>query len=284
MRFALYPNAKRDLEYQHTRRLIDAIEAHGGESYLSPHLAEDFNYKNLQRRDIKEADFVISLGGDGTFLSSLALPGLENVPRVGVNLGSIGFLQEILPQEIEKRVANLFRGQYQIQKRAMFHADCYDLDNNLYASGEALNDVILTRGITSSILRIKLFINGAMVETVPGDGLIVATPTGSTAYTLSCGGPIVHPELDMMVITPICPHSLHNRSYIADKESIVRMELVAGATPATVSIDGRCWIAMELGGYVDVCRSSKSLHYIQFEDDNFYETLAKKIQQRGISQ
>ncbi|HHU08038.1 MAG TPA: NAD(+)/NADH kinase, partial [Clostridiaceae bacterium] len=222
MRFALYPNFTRDPSFKWTGQLIDAITARGGTSYLPADLLPGYKHANLQRGIPDGVDFVISLGGDGTFLSSLGLTGLEQVPRVGVNLGSVGFLQEIMPPEINERVDDLFSGNYRLQQRVMFQADCFDPVHNCYAKAEALNDVILTRGVSSSILKIRLFINGARVETVPGDGLIVATPTGSTAYSLSCGGPIIHPDLDMMVITPICPHSLHNRSYITDSTSVVR--------------------------------------------------------------
>lgn len=284
MRFALYPNVKRDPGFAWTDQLIESIASRGGTAYIPAELAEEYHHPKLKRGVPPEADFVISLGGDGTFLSSLSLTGMELVPRVGVNLGSVGFLQEILPADLDQRIDDLYKGNYRIQLRAMFQADCYDPVDNCYAKAEALNDVILTRGVSSSILKIRLSINGAIVETVPGDGLIVATPTGSTAYSLSCGGPIVHPGLDMMVITPICPHSLHNRSYITDSSSVVRLELIEGATPATLSIDGRIEIQIQEGGYVDVSRSRNSLKYVQFGDDKFYETLPIKIQQRGISQ
>ncbi len=283
MRFALYPNFRRDVGFEWTDQLINAIANRGGTAYLPPDLMPEYQHEHLRREVPAEVDFVISLGGDGTFLSSLGLPGMEQVPRVGVNLGSVGFLQEIMPVDIDKRVDDLFDGNYRLQQRAMFHADCFDPAHNCYAKAEALNDVILTRRVSSNIVKIRLFINGSRVETVPGDGMIVATPTGSTAYSLSCGGPIVHPELDMMIITPICPHSLHNRSYITDSASVVRLELIEGAAPATISIDGRIEIPVQQRGYVDVSRSKNSLKYVQFDDDTFYETLPTKIQQRGIS-
>lgn len=284
MHFALYPNVSRDPDFKHTMRLIDAIESNGGTAWISAHGLEQFQYGNLQWGIPDKADFVISLGGDGTFLSSMGVPGLEQIPRIGVNLGSIGFLQEILPEEIETKVSDLFSGNFQIIQRAMFCAECYDLAGKVHARAEALNDVILSRGVSSNIIKVDLYINDSKVEMIPGDGVIVATATGSTAYSLSCGGPIVHPGLDIMLITPICPHTLHNRSYITDRNSTVRLQLVEHSRTATVSVDGRAIIPLQWGGYVDISLSEKHLPYIVFGEDNFYETLAIKIQKRGISQ
>lgn len=284
MHFAIYPNVSRDPDLKYTMRLIDAIESNGGTAWISAHGLEQFQYGNLHWGIPEKPEFVITLGGDGTFLSSMGIPGLEQIPRVGVNLGSVGFLQEILPEEIETKVRHLFAGDFQIVHRAMFCAECYDLAGKVHARVEALNDVMLTRGGSSNIIKVDLFINGSKVEMVPGDGVIVATATGSTAYSLSCGGPIVHPSLDIMVITPICPHTLHNRSYITDRNSTVRLQLVDQSRTATVSVDGRAIIPLQTGGYVDVCLSDNFLPYIIFGEDNFYEKLPIKIQKRGISQ
>ncbi|HHV42424.1 MAG TPA: NAD(+)/NADH kinase [Clostridiaceae bacterium] len=284
MLFALYPNIKRDPELKWTKRLIDAIESQDCLACIDSGLIPHFEYSNLQWGRPCKPDFVVSLGGDGTFLSSMALPGLEETPRAGVNLGTVGFLQEIMPEQIEERVENLCAGNYRLQRRTMFKADCYDKYGKLFAQTEALNDVILIRGATSRIIKIDLFINEGKVERIPGDGVIVSTATGSTAYSLSCGGPIVHPDLDIMLITPICPHTLHNRSYITDSSSNVRLQLAENSRSATVSVDGRIEIPLRKGGYVVVYLSDKSVSYILFDEYDFYETLPLKIQKRGTSQ
>jgi NAD+ kinase len=143
-------------------------------------------------------DLIICLGGDGTFLSMVHLAGCESIPVIGVNLGSVGFLPEIHPENLGEAISLLIGGHYQLEQRMMLDVKCYDEQNNLLEEGCALNDAVVSRGGMSRILTLELTINQETIDRIPGDGLIVSTPTGSTAYSLSAGGPIIHPELALL--------------------------------------------------------------------------------------
>jgi len=164
----------------------------------------------------------------------------------------------------------------------MLDVKCYDNNSNLIDHGYALNDVVLCRGGgNTGILTVDLCIDDNSVERIPGDGMIVSTPTGSTAYNLAAGGPIVHPQVNIILITPLAPHTLHNRTYIASDQAVVKMQLVKKSGPAIFSIDGRQDIEIEDDYYVLLSGSDFKFSKIRLDGDKFYQTLSSKIQLRG---
>ena len=228
-------------------------------------------------------DCLICLGGDGTFLSAVHQQGCEGIPIIGVNLGSVGFLPEILPDSLDESIRQLISGAVHHERRMMLDVSCFDDSGSLVESGFALNDAVISRGGMSRILTLDLLINQETVERIPGDGLIISTPTGSTAYSLSAGGPIIHPELLLLLITPICPHTLHNRSYIASDSSQVVVRIVDYPYKAVVAIDGRQEIELESGGSIVIHRSDRFLNMIRLGHDRFYTTLPQKVHARGVT-
>jgi len=224
---------------------------------------------------------LICMGGDGTFLSAVHLDGCDRTPIIGVNLGSVGFLPEILPDSLPRAIRRLICGEYHLEQRMMLEVQCFNAEQELLEEGFALNDAVISRGGKSRILTLELTINQEVVDRIPGDGLIVSTPTGSTAYSLSSGGPIIHPELALILITPICPHTLHNRSYIASDSSRVAVKICDYPYQSLLAIDGRQEIYLNNGSTVVIHRSSRSLRLIRLGNDDFYATLPQKIQARG---
>ncbi|HHT44979.1 MAG TPA: NAD(+)/NADH kinase [Fastidiosipila sp.] len=285
MKIAVFPNALRDTAFTYTKQLITHIRRKGGVSLMLPEMKEHVDLPGVKYVESlhEDADLLICLGGDGTFLSSLNLPGWQNVPTIGVNLGSVGFLPQIMPERLEAAIDQLFAREYVIEERMMLSATAVDAGGRVIHQQRALNDIVLGRGLSGRIVTISLQIDEEMVERVPGDGLIVSSPTGSTAYALSAGGPIVHPGVQLLLITPICPHSLHNRSYIASEDSYIRLSIDWYPEPAIVSVDGQTNFPLSHGEYLDIRRAEDVFRLIRLGGNRFYETLSAKIQQRGTT-
>ncbi|NLV48103.1 MAG: NAD(+)/NADH kinase [Clostridiaceae bacterium] len=283
MRIGLYANPEKDTGFLVTRQVAETINALGstaviGHDHTGLELTE---IANAVRGSYESCDCIICLGGDGTFLSAAHLPGCEQIPIIGVNLGSVGFLPEIQPKDLDRALAQIVDGQWNLEQRMMLSVECYNAAGARISGGQALNDAVISRGGRSRIVNLDLMINKTWVDRIPGDGLIVSTPTGSTAYSLSSGGPIIHPELMLMLITPICPHTLHNRSYIAAEDSQVRISLCEYPYQAVLSIDGRQDVYLETGSSVVIEKSERSLKMIRLGPDHFYADLPRKIHARG---
>lgn len=281
-RIAIFPNKFRDSEFTITKLLVEEIVKNGGQPVLEPELAGGFRSPHIEFDSYTNCDLIICLGGDGTFLSAAHHPSSKGLPQIGVNLGSVGFLAEIEPEQISDLVPLLLNNEYQIEKRMMLDIKCFNSESKLIDHGFALNDVVLSRGGgNTGILTVDLSIDDNSVERIPGDGIIVSTPTGSTAYNLAAGGPIVHPEVNVLLITPLAPHTLHNRTYISNNSAVVRLQLVKKSGPAIFSIDGRQSIEIEDDYYALISGSELSFNKIRLGGDKFYQTLPSKIQLRG---
>ena len=285
MRIGLYANPVKDQAYQVTSHVAALISSLGSVSVIGPQdqgtvLA---NVSGVVVDEYATCDCLICLGGDGTFLSAVHQQGSDGIPIIGVNLGSVGFLPEILPDSLDESIRQLISGAVHHERRMMLDVSCFDDSGSLVESGFALNDAVISRGGMSRILTLDLLINQETVERIPGDGLIISTPTGSTAYSLSAGGPIIHPELLLLLITPICPHTLHNRSYIASDSSQVVVRIVDYPYKAVVAIDGRQEIELESGGSIVIHRSDRFLNMIRLGHDRFYTTLPQKVHARGVT-
>ena len=285
MRIGLYANPIKDRAYQVTSHAAALIQSLGATAVIGP-LDRDTilsEVPGVMVGEYSSCDVLLCLGGDGTFLSAVHLAGCSDIPIIGVNLGSVGFLPEILPEALDESIRQLIQGPVHHEHRMLLDVDCYDESDTLVESGFALNDAVISRGGMSRILTLDLMINHETVERIPGDGLIISTPTGSTAYSLSAGGPIIHPELRLLLITPICPHTLHNRSYIASDSSQVVVRIVDYPYKAVVAIDGRQEIELESGGTVVIRRSDHSMKLIRLGHDRFYTTLPQKVHARGVT-
>lgn len=236
----------------------------------------------LDRSLFPSCDLMMSLGGDGTFLDLAHLDGCLDKPCVGVNLGSVGFLTEIQSDQLEQAVDLLVSHNYSIESRMMLDLIVFNEAGEEIYRDTALNDLVLMRQAGSRIITTAIKINGMEVERLPGDGIIVATPTGSTAYSLAAGGPIVHPSMDVFLITPICPHTLHNRSYLAPGEAKISLQNLDFEATPVASVDGRHSV-LTGRGILEISRSEHNFQFVHLYGDRFYRHLADKIQKRGKS-
>jgi len=220
------------------------------------------------------ADMVIAFGGDGTILRAAGLAARAGVPILGVNLGGFGFLAELSTTDLPSALPDLVAGRYELDERMMLQAeaDHIDADNLL-----ALNDVVVTTRGVARVLRLRVLVNGEHLASYPADGVIVATPTGSTAYSLSAGGPILHPKVDAVVITPISPHTFNARSVVVDRNDTVDVELTVPSQDATVTVDGRVGLPMGETWRVRVRRARQTTRFIRLRSSSFYSILRTKL-------
>ncbi len=282
MRIALYPNIERDPGFVVTRRLISCIIQEGATAVIENDIAPELLSDGLVRDSYDTCDLLICLGGDGTFLSAAHHESAKYLPVTGVNLGSVGFLHEIDVDRLEEAVCLLVQRKYSIERRSLLASSCYDTGGHRTVFDEALNDVVLARGNPITSIIVGLEIDGERVEDLPGDGVIIATPTGSTAYSMSAGGPIIHPAAEVILITPICPHTLQNRSYITGIQSEITLRLISNQDGASLSVDGRIGRQMTTGSRVTVSVSDRKVQYIRLWDEDFFKTLPTKIHKRGL--
>ncbi len=222
-------------------------------------------------------DLAIVVGGDGTILHVARTLAEHDVPLVGVNLGRLGFLADIPPEALFEHVDDLLGGQYRIEPRAMLSAELVR-DGEILQTATALNDVVIYKGDISRLIDIETWIDGQFVNHSRGDGVIVATPTGSTAYALSAGGPILHPELPAMALVPVCPHTLSNRPIVVRDQSEIKIVLARSSQQAQTTLDGQiCFPPMQCGDSVIVRRSAHDMKLIRPQEHTQYDVLRAKL-------
>jgi NAD+ kinase len=221
------------------------------------------------------ADVLVVLGGDGTLLAASHLVD-RPVPVLGVNFGSLGFLTEITMPELYPTLEGVLRGDYRYEERRMLHARVQQRDT-ADTTGDVLNDVVVTKAALSRIIEFDVAIDGLFVSAFRADGLIVSSPTGSTAYNLAAGGPILHPTLDAVVLTPICPHMLSNRPLVVSDRSSIEVRLRAGReSDAHLTLDGQRGFPLRGGDVVTVTRSSRTIRLVKAQRD-YFEVLRTKL-------
>ncbi|HHV78935.1 MAG TPA: NAD(+)/NADH kinase [Firmicutes bacterium] len=225
----------------------------------------------------KDVDFVIVLGGDGTLLNAAASLAPAGVPMVGVNLGRLGFLTELETTQIFDALPKLLRGDYTIEERMMLRVSVgHGARRDSFL---ALNEVTISKGPFARLIQLEVSIAGHLIDQYDADGLIVATPTGSTAYSLSAGGPIVSPELKVCLITPICPHSLYSRSIVVPADEEIKVEVTSVHQDTAVTIDGQRLRRLEAGDTVVVSRAREVANLMRLRDWSFYDVLRAKLKE-----
>ncbi len=224
----------------------------------------------------EKVDLVIAVGGDGTFLRVAREVAFMGLPILGLNLGYKGFLAGIEVGTLETCLHKLIAGDYSVDDRLMLQTTVLR-DNQCVFSSHSLNDVIISRGPFSRIIKLDTFINNDFLERYPGDGLIIASPTGSTGYSLSAGGPVVNPSLQVLLITPICPHLLYQRSVIVNREDLVSVIVTTSSADIFLTLDGQEGFALNYKDLIKVKRAPCLTRVITFAELNFYKTLHNKL-------
>jgi NAD+ kinase len=222
------------------------------------------------------ADLIIILGGDGTLISVARHLGTQEKPILAVNLGSLGFLTEITKDETFATLERVLAGDYELSRRMKL--DCVVLRaGQQLAHYSVLNDVVINKGALARIIDMEATVNGRYLTTFKADGLIVATPTGSTAYNLAAGGPIIDPQVDSLVITPICPHTLTNRPLIVPGDSVIRLHVTFEDQMVHLTADGQVGMQLQLGDVVELQQSAIHTLLIKSPTKDYFEVLRAKL-------
>jgi len=227
-----------------------------------------------------EADLLVVLGGDGTILNVVSR--LDNIlkPIFGINIGSLGFLTCLNSSAYLEAVSSIVSGKFTLSERVLLSVEITNGGESLNNT-VALNDAVLSRGEISRLIRLRTRVNGVPLTEFNADGLVVATPTGSTAYSLSSGGPILEPQSGVFVITPICPHVLTNRSVIVGDQSVIEVEVSEPDYPVFLTLDGRSPVPLEIGSVVTIRRSEKMLPLAVLPELSFFAVVRQKLKWSG---
>ncbi len=263
------------------KRLIRYLQARGVDVVLEEETANALPGHTLEISNSealgKTCDLVIVVGGDGSLLGAARALSKYKVPLLGVNRGRLGFLTDITPDDIETKVEEVLSGKYMMETRFLLDSSVIR-KGALIGGGDALNDVVIHPGRFVRMIEFELYIDGQFVYSQRSDGLIVSTPTGSTAYALSGGGPIMHPKLDAIVIVPMNPHTLSSRPIVVDGNSEIKI-LVGEENSAYphVTCDGQSHVVTNPGDEIHIHKKPHKLHLIHPLNHNFYETCRTKL-------
>jgi len=221
---------------------------------------------------VKEVDIIIVFGGDGTLLNSARQYLEYEIPILGVNMGNVGFLTDIKVDNFDKTIIEILQGNFKIEERNLVSAKFNE--NHLYG----LNEVVVHSGAYAQLMRYRLYVNNKVVYEQRSDGLIIATPTGSTAYALSAGGPIIHPSLDVWTILPMLPQSISSRPFIISSDADIEMEIFDGPNDhAKICVDGQDDIDISYGEKISILKMAKTLKLVHPEDNDFFEACREKL-------
>jgi len=258
-------------------QLISWLKGKNLTPLVEAHLARHINFKETIITDIPpDTEMVVVLGGDGTLISVARMIGDREVPILGVNLGSLGFLTEITLDELCASVERYSTGNYKISERMMLKVAVVR-NGEVIEEKRVLNDVVITKGALARIIDLETTINGSYLTTFKGDGLIISTPTGSTGYSLSAHGPILYPELECFVITPICPHTLTNRPIVVASDSLISIELKCLKETVFLTLDGQVGIELKCGDEIRVRKSEYQTRLIISDSKDYFEILRTKL-------
>ena len=282
---------ERQAERQTARKVGILYQEHSeGAGALARTLAERLRAEGrvvwqeaLQKRDVRASDqlpgsdMVLVLGGDGSLLSAARMCAEAGIPLLGVNFGRVGFLTELEPAEVDEKLPLYLNGDYWIDERAMLQAEVED--GGEHHQFIALNDMVVVRGAIPRVIRVKVWLDSHYYNTTVADGIIISTATGSTAYNLAAGGPILHPQVRSSVLTPVAPHLAADRSLILEPNAVTTLELQPGSDGAIVSADGQLNVTINAGAQVIIRASQYTTRFLRRRPPTyFYRILSAKLQ------
>ena len=270
------PNHKE--AWQTACELSDWLKERGIELIGSPHEEdeicpiEDVGAEEFQ----KKADLIVVLGGDGTMISTARLIGSREALVLGINYGSLGYLTEFRIEEMFPALEDILAGTYEIDRRVMLEVE-HRRGAELLGKGRVLNDVVINKAVLARIIEIEVSLDDLFVNDFRADGLIVATPTGSTAYSLSAGGPIVYPSMNAVVLTPICPFTLTNRPIVIPDTAEINLRLKNESDGVVLTLDGQIGYQMQTGDCVSIRKSPMTFNLVQPPNRNYFDVLRNKL-------
>lgn len=226
--------------------------------------------------EFSDGELIVVLGGDGTMISAARIAADDDVLVMGINYGGLGYLTDFRIEEMHSGIEAIFDGEYDVDTRVMLRAELWRGDEKL-ADGRVLNDVVINKAAVARIIEINVSLNGLFVNSFRADGLIVSTPTGSTAYNLSAGGPIIFPSMNAVVLTPICPFTLTNRPIVVPDTAEIELILDNENEGVVLSLDGQTGYAMHSGDRVKIRKSRTTLKLVQPPNRNYFDVLRNKL-------
>lgn len=284
-RIALIPNLTKNGAYETSLEAIQLLKSFGGEIYMTSDLSEKYFDKNIAFFDSHEAlvqmcDAVVTIGGDGTIIHSAKYAANFQKPLLGINMGRLGFVAELEPNELPM-LERLFLGDYNIEKRQMLKITLESSDGD--KSFFALNDAVISRGSITKIIDLDVWLKKSYICHYRADGLIVSTPTGSSAYALSAGGPVIEPSMSCILMTPICSHSLFSKPVLFNPSSKILVSADSGEdTDLILTIDGETTIPITANDKVIITIAEIYAELIVLKDKTFYRVLNDKFAERGF--
>ena len=281
-KFALFGNIYQAKKSAHVLRLLSILAKHQAEVYihkdfylyLTKDQKMDIQVAGVFEGDDFEADMVLSMGGDGTFLKAASYVGKKNIPILGINTGRLGFLADISPEEMEETFEDIYRKNYKVEDRSVLQVFSESQFLKGYPCG--LNEIAILKRDSSSMITIHTSINGAYLTTYQADGLVIATPTGSTAYSLSIGGPIIVPHSKTIAITPVAPHSLNVRPIVVNDDCEITLDVESRSHNFLVAIDGRSETCRE-GTRLTIRKADYHIKIVKRPNHVFFHTLRNKM-------
>ncbi|MDE6015812.1 MAG: NAD(+)/NADH kinase [Acetatifactor sp.] len=283
--FLVYTNKHKDKELRSTNQIKGYLECRGQKVTLmikeSDWTADTTEMSEEAKNIPKDVDCMIVLGGDGTVLQAARETKKLFIPIIGVNLGTLGYMTEIEPANLEESLDKLIAGEYTKESRMMLNGKVDFHCGKQWEEGWALNDIVISRRGSIQMLWMDIYVNGQFLHRYKADGMIVATPTGSSSYSLSAGGPLVEPSAKILMLTAICPHSLNHRSIVLAPEDVIEIEIPAGREgrkqTVEANFDGSHKISMCTGDRIRIVQSEKITEFLRLNQVSFMEVLHKKF-------
>lgn len=267
--FYIVVNNVKDPLFKVADEIVSLISQEGGRAFYR-------RENDITSEELEDVEGIITLGGDGTLIQASQELFEANKPFIGVNLGTLGYLTEIEKEHLESGILELMHGKSTIENRMMLLGKVED-----YPKAVALNDIVVSRGGTPRIIQLHIYVNGELLHTYKGDGMIISTPTGSTAYSMSAGGPIVEPTASLFVLTPICSHGIDSRSIVLSSDDEIKIVLGKGRVTevehASISFDGGKTFDFETGHCIQITKAKKTTKLIKLNSASFLETLRTKM-------
>ena len=281
-KFVLFGNIYQAKKSAHVLRLLSILGKYQAEVYIEKEFHQfltkeqkmDIHSANVFDRNDFDADMVLSMGGDGTFLKAASYVGNKNIPILGINTGRLGFLADVSPEEMEETFEDIYKGNYKIEDRSVLQVTSEGQPLKGNACG--LNEIAVLKRDSSSMIAIHTSINGAYLTTYQADGLVIATPTGSTAYSLSVGGPVIVPHSNTIAITPVAPHSLNVRPIVINDDWEITLDVESRSHNYLIAIDGRSETCRE-GTRLTIRKADYYIKVVKRPSHVFFHTLRDKM-------
>lgn len=286
MKIAIYGQFYHEHSENYIQFILDALQNYNAEVCIEANFLEIIKAQEGMSYDFSEVttfttldasyDFFFSIGGDGTILKSVTFVRDLGIPIVGINSGRLGFLATIQKEKITKSIQNILQGNFSVSERSLLSIETDPENSQLQPLNFALNEIAVNRKNTTSMIKVETLVNGEFLNSYWSDGLIVATPTGSTGYSLSCGGPVIDPSTNSLVITPIAPHNLNARPLVIPDNCVITLKVSGREESYLVSLDSRI-ATLDNETVITIKKSPFTIKLVQLLDDSFVKTLRKKL-------